>query len=182
MIRFVPALFCVATFSAAILASSAPAFAESRDVSPASFVIGLQQEVNAKPADVFEDIAKVDKWWNKKHTWSGDANNLSMQLSPGGCFCERWDANFVEHGRVIGVRKDSMVRLESSLGPLQELAVTGILTFTVLPKEGKTTLKISYRVNGGPQSGLDKWAAPVESVLTEQMHRLALYAEKGDPE
>jgi len=72
--------------------------------------------------------------------------------------------------------------LQSSLGPLQELAVNGILTFTMAPRGEGTILKLTYRVNGGPNSGLDKLAGPVNGVLTEQLHRLAAYAEKGAAE
>lgn len=170
-------LFCVAAF-----AISAAAGAETSDVSPSSFVVTLQQDVHAKPGDLYEDLGKVDKWWNKDHTWSGSAANLSLSLTPGGCFCERWDANSVVHGQVIGLRKDAMVRLQSSLGPLQELAVDGVLTFALTPRGEGTSLKLTYRVNGGPHSSLDKWAGPVNGVLTEQLHRLASYAEKGTPE
>jgi hypothetical protein len=177
MRSFTPFLFCVAAIGLPLAAA-----AETSDVTPSSFFISLQQEVHAKPGDVFDDIAKVDKWWNKEHTWSGNAANLSLSLVPGGCFCERWDANSFQHGQVVGIRKDAMVRLQSSLGPLQELAVDGILTFALTPKGDNTVLKLTYRVNGGPHSGLDKWAGPVEQVLTEQLHRLASYAEKGAAE
>jgi hypothetical protein len=158
------------------------ALAETSEVSPASFLVVLQQEIRAKPGEVYSDIGKVDKWWNKDHTWSGDAGNLSLQMTPGGCFCERWDSGAVVHGNVVGLRKDAQVRLQSSLGPLQDLAVTGILTFTMAPRGEGTLLKLTYRVNGGPNSGLDKWAKPVDGMLTDQLHRLASYAEKGTPE
>ena len=170
-------LFCAAT-----IASSAAAWAETSEVSPAGFLVILQQEIHAKPADVYADVGKVGKWWNKEHTWSGNAANLSLEMTPGGCFCERWDGNATVHGQVVGLRKDAQVVLQSALGPLQPLAVNGIMTFTMAPKGEGTMLKLTYRVNGGPNSGLDKWAGPVGEVLTEQLHRLALYAEKGAPE
>ena len=100
----------------------------------------------------------------------------------GACFCERWDGGAVVHGTVIGLRKDTQVVLQASLGPLQALAVSGILTFTMAPRGEGSVLKLTYRVNGGPNSGLDKWAGPVDAMLTEQLHRLASYAEKGAPE
>lgn len=177
MFKSLPLLFCAA---ACIL--PAVALAETSEVSPASLLVILQQEIHAKPDDVFTDIGKVDKWWNKDHTYSHDAANLSMQLIPGGCFCERWEGGGVVHGTVIGLRKDAQVVLQSSLGPLQPLAVNGVLTFTMAPRGEGTVLKLTYRVNGGPHSGLDKWAAPVDAMLTEQLHRLASYAEKGTPE
>jgi uncharacterized protein YndB with AHSA1/START domain len=156
--------------------------AEVSDLTSASLTVSLQQEVNTSPAELFADIGKVDKWWNSQHTWSGSAANLSLPLQAGACFCERWDGGSTQHGQVIFVKRDAMVRLQASLGPLQELAVNGILTFSLASRDGKTLLKLGYRVNGGPHSGLDKWAGPVEAMLTEQMHRLASFAEKGAPE
>lgn len=168
------ALFC---FAASILPASG--HAATSEVSPASLLVVLEQEVHAAPSEVYADIGKVDKWWNKDHTYSHDAGNLSMQMAPGGCFCERWDGGAVMHGTVISLRKDTQVVLQASLGPLQPLAVTGVLTFTMAPRGEGTILKLTYRVNGGPNSGLDKWAGPVDAMLTEQLHRLASYAEKG---
>lgn len=177
MRKLMPALFCAATFVLPTLAH-----AEAVEAAPAGFLIVLQQEVHAKPADVFSDIGKVEKWWNKTHSWSGDAANLSLSLTPDGCFCERWDGNAVVHGKVVFMRKNAQVVLQSSLGPLQALAVNGILTFTMAPRDEGTILKLTYRVNGGPNSGLDKLAPVVDGVLAEQLHRLSAYAEKGAPE
>ena len=177
MNKYLSLLFC-----AAAIALPAAAHGAVIEAVPAGFLISLQQEIHARPGEVYADIAKVDKWWNKAHTWSGDAANLSLALAPGGCFCERWDGNAVVHGQVIMLRKDTVVALQSSLGPLQDLAVNGILTFTMAPRGDGTILKLTYRVNGGPNSGLDKRAGPVDEVLTEQLRRLTAYAEKGAAE
>ena len=177
MKKILALLFCAAT-----TVFPPAANAEALESSPSGFLISLQQEIHAKPGEVYQDIGKVGKWWNKAHTWSGDAANLSLPLTADGCFCERWDDNAVVHGRVVTLRKNVQVALQSSLGPLQPLAVTGILTFTMAPRGDGTILKLTYRVNGSPASGLDKWSGPVEEVLTEQLHRLASYAEKGAPE
>ena len=70
----------------------------------------------------------------------------------------------VEHGRVIMVMRDQMLRLQSALGPLQGRAVTGVLTFQLKPDERPgskaTLLTLSYVVNGASASALDKSAAP----------------------
>lgn len=173
---------CLSLFCSTAIGIPTCALAEVSNASSASLTVSLQQEVAAKPSDVFADIGKVDRWWSSQHTWSGNAANLSLPLLAGSCFCERWDGGSTQHGQVIFVKKDAVVRLQASLGPLQELAVNGILTFSVAPENGKTLLKLTYRVNGGPQSGLDKWAGPVEGMLDEQLHRLVSFAEKGAPE
>jgi hypothetical protein len=108
-----------------------------------------------------------------------------MTLEPvaGGCFCERWKDGQVEHGRVIMVMRDRFLRLQAALGPLQARAVDGVLTFQLQPDEasgGKATqLTLGYVVNGASGSGLDKSAPAVDSVLGEQMDRLATYVQAG---
>jgi uncharacterized protein YndB with AHSA1/START domain len=116
------------------------ALAASSDVSPTGFVVTLRHEVKATPHRVYEALGEVDKWWNGSHSWSGQAANLTLATQAGGCFCERWGANSVMHARVIHAAADKLLRLEGSLGPLQALATTSILTFALAPKDGGTTL------------------------------------------
>jgi len=87
------------------------------------------------------------------HSWSGDSHNLALDPRSGGCFCERLpargdeQAGGVEHGRVIFVRPPHMLRLASALGPLQGDAVSGVLTFTIVPADsGHSTLTLHYIV------------------------------------
>jgi uncharacterized protein YndB with AHSA1/START domain len=172
---------------ATLLAASAiglatPARAATSDVSAAGFVVTAQQEIKAGPHRVFEALGEVDKWWNPRHTYSGNAANLSLQTQGPGCLCERWDGNFVEHARVIYSSRDSALRLEGGLGPLQELAVNAVLTFTLKEAAGKTTLRMSYRISGNPAAGLQELAGPVDFVMSEQLQRLAAYIETGKPQ
>jgi hypothetical protein len=96
----------------------------------------------------------------------------------GGCFCETWDAGSVEHARVIQVLRDQSLRLEGSLGPLQEKAATAILTFAIAPEpSGKTRLLVTYRVRA-VDGALDHSAEMVDRVLGEQVTRLVNYVEK----
>ena len=119
--------------------SGGGAVAATSDVSPTGFVVTLRHEVKATPHRVWEALGEIDKWWNGSHSWSGQAANLSLATQAGGCFCERWGANSVMHARVIHAAEDRMLRLEGSLGPLQALATTSILTFALAPKDGGTT-------------------------------------------
>lgn len=148
-------------------------------VSPAGFVITWQRAVEATPAHLFESIGPVQQWWNPAHTWSGDAGNLSLAPTIGGCFCERWPDGGAEHGRVIFVSKNKLIRLRADLGPLQRLAVNAILDFAVETVDNKTQLTVRYRVSGNPDAGLDKLASPVDQVLGEQFNRLVKFAETG---
>jgi len=66
-----------------------------------------------------------------------------------------------------------------ALGPLQPLAVTGAMTFLLSPDAGGTKLVLTYAVGGYSPTGLNTWAAPVDSVLSEQVTRLKNFVEHG---
>jgi hypothetical protein len=155
--------------------------AETSAVSPSGFVVTHRRTVDATPKQVFAAIGRIDRWWDGEHTYSGDAANLSLDLGAGGCFCERWSAGSIEHARVIYVGDDKIVRLQGGLGPLQELAATGVLDLAVKAVDGKTLLALTYRVSGAPDAALDKWAAAVDRVLGEQAARLHSFVETGRP-
>jgi len=159
--------------------------AEVKSVSSDGFVAVHSRRIDAAPEKIYAALPAVDRWWDSEHTWSGDAHNLSLKAEAGSCFCEKWKDGEVEHGRVIMVMRDQMLRLQSALGPLQGRAVTGVLTFQLKPDEGSgtkaTLLTLSYVVNGASVSGLDKSAAPVDNVLKEQFERLVRYVETGKP-
>ncbi|MEO7757863.1 MAG: hypothetical protein ABIS07_14915, partial [Dokdonella sp.] len=122
-------------------------------------------------------------WWSSEHTWSGKASNLSLKAEAGGCFCERWKDGSVEHGRVIMALPDKVLRLDSALGPLQEFALKGILSFWIKTgDDGATQLVVEYRVNGASGSGLDTFAPSVDEVLGAQVARLVRYIDSGNPE
>ena len=76
-----------------------------------------------------------------------------------------------------------MLRLDTALGPLQEFALKGILTFWIrTADDGSTRLELEYRVNGASTSGLDETAPKVDEVLGEQFARLVRWIDNGDPE
>lgn len=153
-----------------------PTRAEVSAVSPSGFLVTHRIDVSAPPGAVFEAIGRVGEWWSSEHVFSGNAANLSLELRAGACFCERWEANSVEHGRVLYAQRDRTVRIEGSLGPLQEMAATAILQFAIAPAEaGSSTLTVTYRVRA-PDAGLDKVAAVVDRVIGEQARRLGAYA------
>jgi len=165
-----------ATFVAAMSAS--PALAEVTSVSPQSFVITHKAEVNATPAALYAAIGQVSRWWNPQHSYSGKGENLSLDMRAGGCWCETWEGGSVEHARVLYAGRDRMLRLEGGFGPLQDLAVTAVLTFAITTLEGKATLTMNYRVRG-PDANLDKLAPIVDKVVGEGFGRLVEFAGKA---
>jgi len=172
---------CGLLAAALLLAMAAPASAETSGVSASGLLVTHRAEVQATPQQLFAAIGHPERWWNGEHTYSGKASNLSLDLQAGACFCERWDGGSVEHGRVINVGRDSVVRLQGAFGPLQALAVDGVLTLGIAVREGKTVLLATYRVSGNAEAGLDKLAGPVDTVIGDQVRRLAAYAEGREP-
>lgn len=144
------------------------------------FLVGFSAHVEAPPAKVYVALSEVARWWSAEHTWSGESANLSLKAEAGGCFCERWAGGSAEHGRVVMAVKNELLRLDAALGPLQEYAVNGVLTFTLKPTDEDTTeLDVDYRVNGSSASALDQLAPAVDAVLALQIDRLLRYVDTG---
>ena len=166
-----------------VSALAGPAHADTSNVSPTGFVANFREEVKATPEEVWKAIVQLPRWWNDAHTYSGKASNLSLDATAGGCWCERWgEGNSVQHGQVVLVQPGRVIRLNASLGPLQELAVNGVLTIVTSAQNGQTTLRMTYRVAGNADAGLEKLAPVVDQVIGTQYRRLKSLAETGKPE
>jgi hypothetical protein len=111
---------------------------------------------------------------------------MQVDLRAGGCWCERWgNGQSVQHGRVLLIMEHDGVRtlrFDAPLGPLQELAVSGVLTFTVAPHANGAKITMTYRVSGDAALNLDQTAPLVDMVLLEQFGRLSRYSATGSPE
>lgn len=171
-----------------LVAAGRTAQAEVQTVASDGFVIAYAAHLDATAGRIYAALPALGRWWDSSHTWSGDAANLSLSADAGGCFCERWKDGAVEHGRVIMVKRDQLLRLQTALGPLQGRAVSGVLTFEIKPDQSagngtKTMLlTLTYVVNGASASALDKIAPAVNEVLGEQFGRLVRFIETGKPE
>ena len=169
----------LAAAGAALLVSGA-ARAEVADKSAAGFEIIEQVEIKAPRAKVWEAVQHPEAWWSSRHTFSGDAKNLSLDPAKG-CFCEALPNGFVQHMGLIYSDGFSTLRLEGALGPLSFTGAMGHMSFILREAAGgKTTLTVSYEVGGYAKGGLaEQWAAPVDAVLGEQVARLQDYVETG---
>jgi len=77
-------------WSVFIMSGLSPVRAEVKDSSAIGFTIQDTVIIAANPNDVYHSlVADVGRWWNSAHTFSGDANNLSIEDKAGGCFCEK---------------------------------------------------------------------------------------------
>jgi uncharacterized protein YndB with AHSA1/START domain len=170
-------------FALAASLAAAAARAETSGVTPGGFTSTFATVVEADPERVFQAFGQLPRWWSDSHTWSGKAANMSVDLHAGGCWCERWgEGHSVMHGQVVLVHPGAALRLNAALGPLQDRAISGVLTFGTARREGKTHLRVTYRVAGPADAGLDKLAPQVDAVLDAQVKRLKSFIETGRPD
>ena len=142
------------------------------------FLIEHRFTIATPAAKVWESLQHPERWWPADHTWSGKRENLSLVADSGGCFCERWDGNSVEHGRVVLVMPGKMLRLDAALGPLQELAISGVITIALEEKDGMTAMVVTHRISGDASHKLDAFAPIVDQVNGLQFGGLAADAAK----
>ena len=153
------------------------------DSSAAGFTVKITLNIQATPDDVYRRLVhNVGEWWNPAHTFSGDARALSIDNRAPGCFCERLpNLGTARHMEVVRASPGEKLVMLGALGPLQPFAVTGAMTIDLAPDAGGTKLVATYAVGGYFPAGLNTWAAPVDSVLTEQLTRLKNFVEHGNP-
>ena len=167
----------------ALTALTGAAAADTSNVSANGFTSTFREEVKASTDDVWKAIVQLPRWWSSQHTYSGQASNLSLDAQAGGCWCERWgDGNSVQHGTVVLAQPGRVLRVYANFGPLQDLPVHGVLTIATAVQEGKTLLRLTYRVAGPPDAGLDQLAPIVDQVMGQQYKRLKALVDSGKPE
>lgn len=162
---------------------AAPASAEVIATSDNGFVSRHEVEVPVPPQEAW-GLMLNPSWWDPSHSYSGSAGNMSIEPVVGGCFCEIIPGeggaapSGVEHMRVIFIRPASTLRMTGGLGPLQAEAVTGVLTMTIAPGAGGSTIVWEYVVGGYMRPSMIGIAAAVDRVVGEQLSRLALAARR----
>ena len=178
--RMIVKRFLIALSATLVLPSMAAA--EVLRSSDAGFMIEHTASRDAGAEATWMRLVDPAVWWHPDHTWSADAAGLSLEAAAGGCFCERLaDGGSVEHLRVVHAAPGRLLRMDGRLGPLQSLAVTGVLTFELAEDaSGGTTIKLTYAVSGAPGDALDNWAPAVDGVLGQQIERLAAGTESGE--
>lgn len=160
---------------------AAPARAAVAEARADGFVSVNEAVMPATPAQVWAALTNWPAWWDKQHSYSGEAGALRLDAQAGGALIERWPGGSVEHARVINALPPQLLRLAGGFGPLQALPVNAILEFRITPENGNTRLTMTYRVAGSPQSKLDTLAAPVDAVMSAGFDRLINFANTGKP-
>ena len=169
--------------AAAVLLSPGWVLAEVADSSANGFTIKVPITIQASPEEVYRRLVRnVGEWWNSSHTFWGDAHNLSIEEKPMGCFCEKLpNEGAVRHMELLRFAPGKVLVFSGALGPLQSLATTGSMTIQLSAGDGGTKLELTYAVAGYLPAGMNTWAAPVDSMITEQFTRLKNYVEHGSP-
>jgi uncharacterized protein YndB with AHSA1/START domain len=164
-----------------LLLLPALASADVVDRSPGGFTVQTAVTIGASPDRAFLALVQdIGSWWDSAHTFSGDAGNLWLTANPGGCFCETLaNGGGVAHAVVNHAVAGELLRMTGALGPLQEHAVTGTLTWQFAKAASGTTATMTYRVSGYFPGGLDKVADAVDTVLSGQLKRLKAYLERN---
>ncbi len=140
-----------ALFATALLVTTTPAFAEVTTRSDNAFTLTYESSVAASADDILNTIGRPAAWWSSAHTYSGDAANISLDLRPGGCWCEALPGGGVKHGEVVLVWPEQrMIRFEAPFGPLQGMGADAVLTmsWSDTPNAATRQLKWTFVVNG----------------------------------
>lgn len=172
----------IACTAFAALAFATTAGAEVVRQDDGGFQLRNVAQVKATPARAYAALGEIGRWWNGAHSYSGRAANLSLELKPGGCFCESLpDGGGVEHGRVLlAWPAQGLLRLDAPLGPLQPEGLSAVLTFQIRPNGDGVEVVQTFAI-GGTRPGLASQLA-VDQVVGEALARYARYLETGKPE
>lgn len=151
-----------------------PTPAEVLDAAPGGFT-SRNAAVVAAPADsvYFALTAGFGGWWDPEHSYFGKGENFRVDPVPGGAWIEdAGDGRWLQHLQVINADPGRLLRLSGGLGPLQEMAVVGVLTWQLEPQPQGTAVTLTYAVGGYCPQGLDTLAPIVDMVLGQQLQRL----------
>ncbi|MBW8303021.1 MAG: hypothetical protein K0M78_03580 [Brevundimonas sp.] len=154
--------------------SAAPAAAEVVVRTADSFILRYEMAAEIDPADIPGALENVGRWWDGAHTFSGDAANITIDLSPGGCWCERLaDGTAFDHGRTVSMSEEQIV-FDAPFGPLRGKAAKAVLTMTwpsphgvrsqtwEMVVEGPGLGAMADAVDGGVGDGFQRWVRNLE--------------------
>lgn len=161
----------------AVLASASSAAAEVVARTADSFTLRYEMGAEIDPSDIPGTLAEVGRWWDSAHTYSGDAANLSVDMTPGGCWCEKLaDGTQFEHAKVVSIAPDRIV-FDAPFGPLNGKATKAVLTVTWPPANAGWTPTWEMVVEG---PGLGALADGVDGVMGAGFQRWLRYLETGE--
>lgn len=160
---------------------AAVSHAEVMRATESGFTVSHSVNVPMPPPAAWSALSDIGRWWDPEHTYSGDSvRNLSLEPFVGGCFCEKLGIYAgIEHMRVIHAQPPKTLRMSGALGPLQEFAVNGSLTWTIEVAGGGSKITMTYTAGGFADRPLSEWAPLIDSILASQVQRLARFIATG---
>lgn len=167
-----------------LLLAASPIYAEVTSVNASGFALSYEQTVEAPAGAIYQSMTEIGSWWHPSHSWEGKAENLYMDMSYGGCFCEKLaNGGFAEHLHLAYAAPGKEIRLTGGLGPLQGMGMWGAMVWTITPVDGGNSVKWTYTVTGhGTEESMNGLAPIVDSVQQQAFDRLLRYVETGSPE
>ena len=147
-----------------------------------AFHVVVETSTTLAPDAAFDAMVKdFGTWWGGDHSFSGDGNNLSLNVKER-CMLETLpDGGFVRHMELVFYQPGKQIILRGGLGPLTAIGCNGSLIIQFRPGEdGKTLIVLNYHVHGPGYQSLDKIAPAVDQVLTGQMSKLAEHLNSLD--
>ncbi|MGV3578808.1 hypothetical protein [Brevundimonas sp.] len=165
----------------AIVCAATSVSAEVVSKSDDAFVLNFEQRVEASPDVILSTIARPAAWWSSDHTYSGSAENITLDLRPGGCWCEGLPGGGVKHGEVLLVWPEQrQIRFEAPFGPLQAMGADAILTMSWADAEGGSSrlFKWTLVVRGAEVGAM---ADPVHGVMQGAFAGLVRRIEASEP-
>ncbi len=147
--------------------------AEVLDAAANGFTTRTSVTIATTPEAAWEALtAGFGQWWDPAHSFFGDAGKFTLDPSVGGAWVEdQGDGRWVRHLEVCYADPGHKLLMRGGLGPLQEMGVSGALSFTFEPGEGGIEVALTYAVGGYHPQGLDVLAPIVDRVLGEQLAR-----------
>jgi len=157
---------------------AAPASAEIVSSSANAMHVRQVVQVVMPTQTGYAAFTNIGAWWDNEHTYSGDAANMTLAATAGGCFCERVPktGGSVEHMRVAFVEPGARIVMTGSLGPLLFEATAGVLDVKVERIAGGSRVTMDYKVAGFADGNAANLAPIVDSVLADQMKRYRAFA------
>ena len=165
-------------FAAALCLGATPAVAEVVSSGANGFRVRQTVQLVVPVQTAYQAFTRIGGWWDGEHTYSGDAANLSLAATPGGCFCERIPktGGGIEHMRVAYVEPGQRLVLTGSLGPLLFEGTAGVMDVKFERIAGGSRVVLDYKVAGFAEGNGQAMAPLVDSVLGDQMKRYRTFA------
>ena len=164
--------------AALLVLAAAPASAGVVSASANGFEVRETVPLVVPPDAAFKAFGDVSAWWDPEHSYSGNSANMRLELTPGGCFCERIPktGGGIEHMHVVYVEPGKRIVMTGALGPLLYEATTGVMDVQIKTIAGGSQLTLDYKVAGFATGGATEMAVQVDEVLREQLKRFRTYA------